>query len=117
MHKARLQRTRNGRGVKNIFTNFEEQTAHIISKVLEAAQNARGYPDYYDAVPDTYKEWNRLRTNLNFKNEAPHQLISSFDAFVEEFGMCKRGKKYLVKINKKHTQWKWDYCKWSKTIH
>ena len=97
MHKARLQRTLKGRGVKNIFTNFEQQTARIISRVLGAAQNARGYPDYYDAVPDTYREWNRLRTNLNFKNEAPHQLISSFDAFVEEFGMCKRGKTRLAK--------------------
>lgn len=110
--RARLSRAEKGTNTPEIYTNLQAQAAEIIKKIRSLRREAN---HYYDEMPPTWKEWDRLRQNDTFKNEARPEFIYSFDAFVLEFGTCTRAKRgHLTKINKHHTTWNKHNTIWGK---
>lgn len=109
----RLSRAKNKRALPDVYKNLPEQAARII-QLIKA--NLKTSESYYDAMPATWVEWDRLRQDATFKNEARPEFIYSFDAFVGEFGTCASArKKHLSKMNKDHTTWTTHNTHWSKS--
>lgn len=100
-----------GKALPDVYKDLPEQAARIIQQIRLSLTEAN---NYYDSMPDTWKEWDRLRQDNTFKNEARPEYIYSFDAFVEEFGICTDPKQgHLKKINKAHTTWNKHNTMWS----
>jgi len=97
----------------SIYKNLPEQAAAIIQRVKNSLSEASS--TYYDGIPTTWKEWDRLRQNNDFKNQALPEYIYSFDAFVGEFGTCTKNKPHLKKVKKDFTTWTKYTTVWSTT--
>lgn len=109
--RARLSRAVKGKSLPDIYPDLLEQEARIISDIENSLTEAKVSRC---VIPKTRKEWDRLRQDSTFKNEASPEFICSFDAFVEEFGTCARDKPRLRKTNHKHVTWNKHNTEWSR---
>lgn len=109
--RNRLLRAQRGNALPDIYKSLPGQIAKTIQKITQDLCVARSY---YDGIPDTRKEWDRLRQNNEFKNQALPEYIFSFDAFVLEFGTCTKDKTHLRKAKREFTTWTKYTTIWSK---
>ena len=111
--RNRLSRARRGKTLPDIYLNLQDQAEQIIHSIKISLSEANAY---YEDVPRTHREWDRLRQNNVFKNEADPIYLVSFDAFVAEFGTCTKKCIHLYKTNKHHTTWNRHNTRWGRKI-
>ena len=107
--RSRLSRAKLGKTPPNVYDNLPEQATRIIQDIKNNLKEARSY---YDDIPATYKEWDRLRQDNIFKNEALPEYIASFEDFMQEFGTCTKGTRRLKKIDKHYKTWTKHTTRW-----
>ena len=112
--RNRLQRVRRGKKLPEVYYRREQQEKAIVAKHQRSLTEAKAL---LDLTPDTEREWKRVTRQREFKAEADPKFLLSYEAFVEEFGMCPEPKYHLCKVKEHYVTWNKHTCEWRRFLN